>query len=128
MRRLISMMLVIISMTMMSCAQAQSNNTSDENFKLYETTNMWTFLKLDTRTGKIWQVQYSVEGPDYRFETALNTMDFTSNSNAKAGRFELYKTQNIHNFILLDKYDGRVWQVQWGNAESRQVLPILNYD
>jgi hypothetical protein len=89
---------------------------------------MWTFLKLDTRTGKIWQVQYSVEGSEYRFETALNTVDLTDGTNPKPGRFGLYKTQNIHNFILLDKYDGRTWQVQWGKAESRQLLRIFNYD
>ena len=33
---------------------------SEENYKMYPTENMWTFLKLDTRTGKVWQVQYSV--------------------------------------------------------------------
>lgn len=26
----------------------------DTRFKLYPTNNMWTFLKLDTRNGKIW--------------------------------------------------------------------------
>lgn len=30
-------------------------------YKLYPTTNMWTFLKLDTRNGRIWQVQWSFE-------------------------------------------------------------------
>jgi hypothetical protein len=42
------------------------------NFKLYPTANMWTFLKLDTRSGVIRQVQFSVEGSDKRFETYLN--------------------------------------------------------
>ena len=43
------------------------SNITSENYKLYETSNMWTFLKLDTRTGRIWQVQYSTEGWKYRF-------------------------------------------------------------
>ena len=31
-----------------------------DRYKLYKTTNMWTFLKLDTATGKISQIQYTV--------------------------------------------------------------------
>jgi hypothetical protein len=32
---------------------------------------------------------------------------------------------NIFNFILLDTYDGRTWQVQWGlNDSDRIVVPI----
>lgn len=95
-----------------------------QNYELYETSNMWTFLRLDTRTGKIWQVQYSVEGPEYRFESELNTIDLTYGDNSLPGRFALYKTQNIYNFILLDKEEGRTWQVQWGKVGSRQLLRI----
>ena len=36
-------------------------STSTNNFVLYPTMNMFTFLKLDTRNGKIWQVQYSMD-------------------------------------------------------------------
>ena len=34
-------------------------------YELYRTDNMWTFLKLETSTGKIWQVQWS-QNPDNR--------------------------------------------------------------
>lgn len=27
-----------------------------ERFKLFPTQNMWTFIKLDTQTGQMWQV------------------------------------------------------------------------
>lgn len=83
------------------------------NFKLYPTQNMWNFLKLDTRTGEIWQVQYGVEGDEYRHETELNNKDLTYGQNTKPGRFRLHPTSNRHNFILLDCEDGRIWQVQW---------------
>ena len=33
-------------------------------YELYRTDNMWTFLKLETSTGKIWQVQYAVGDGD----------------------------------------------------------------
>ena len=121
------LLIILIALSCACIGYAQTSESVSEcanNFKLYETSNMWTFIKLDTRTGQMWQVQYSVEGPEYRFETELSTVDRTSGSNKKCGRFELYKTQNMYNFILLDKEDGRTWQVQWGKADSRQVIRI----
>ena len=101
------------------------NTNSEDCYKLYPTKNMWTFLKLDTRTGKIWQVQYSTQGYEYRFQTILNNYDLSYETNTKPNRFELYPTENTYNFILLDKKDGRVWQVQWSQDEdTRMILPI----
>ena len=34
---------------------------SNVNYRLYQTNNRWTFLKLDTRTGIIMHVQYSTD-------------------------------------------------------------------
>ena len=36
------------------------------------------------------------------------------------GRFFLYPTQNMYNFILLDQIDGRTWQVQWSTEKSQR--------
>lgn len=96
-------------------------------YKLYATDNMWTFLELDTATGIIWQVQYSVKGDDYRFKSTLNTFSLLPEGQKEiAGRFELYKTQNLYNFILVDTRDGRTWQVQWSTEpENRGIMPIL---
>lgn len=92
-------------------------------YKLYPTENMWTFIKLDTRNGKMWQVQFSVKGNDYRYETVLNATALSLDSTN--GRFELYPTQNMYNFMLLDRIDGKTWQVQWSQEpENRGVLPI----
>ena len=100
---------------------------NEENYKLYPTENMWTFLKLDTRTGKVWQVQYSVNSDNYG-EVVVNDWDLTYGENDKAGRFELYPTKNIHNFLLLDKKDGIVVQVQWSmNADNRGLINIISY-
>lgn len=81
------------------------------NYRLYQTNNRWTFLKLDTRTGTIVHVQYSTEGDAMQYD--LNTMPLAEGEDAKPGRFFLYPTENTFNFILLDQIDGRVWQVQW---------------
>lgn len=97
-------------------------------YKLYPTENMWTFLELETFSGRIWQVQYSIKGPDYRFKTVLNEnsmIPFLDTEGEFAGRFELYKTQNMYNFILLDTASGGTWQVQWSTeAKDRAVLRI----
>lgn len=89
---------------------------------------MWTFIKLDTRNGKMWQVQFSVKGDDYRFETPLNKTALVANGN-KPGRFELYPTQNMYNFILLDCLEVKTWQVQWSTDTSNQaIIPIQQFD
>ncbi len=92
-------------------------------FRLFPTQNMWTFIKLNTRNGKIWQVQYDVQG-DNRFETYINLFSLVSKEE-RNGRFTLYPTQNLYTFILLDRLDGRMWQVQWAiKPENRGIVPI----
>lgn len=107
-----------------SVRESQKNDV--ERFKLYKTENMWTFIELDTQTGRTWQVQYSTNGPSYRFRTALDDESkLWSYDLPVSGRFELYATTNTYNFILLDRIDGRCWQVQWSiNEENRMCLPI----
>lgn len=97
-----------------------------ESYELFPTQNMWTFIKLDTRNGKMWQVQFDVQG-DNRMETVLNDNALVSNGEEIYGRFNLYATQNIYNFVLLDKVSGKTWQVQWSIDDDKRVLiPISN--
>lgn len=123
----------MISCSLTNCTKSVSSESNPQQeitqseiqpYKLYATNNMWTFIKLDTRNGKMWQVQYSVKGEEYRFETPLNLTPLASEDNA-SGRFELYQTQNMYNFILLDGKDGRTWQVQWSTeSENQAIIPI----
>lgn len=118
--------------TMLTFAQSTSeapiqNISSDSAvvYRLFSTRNMYTFIKLDTRNGQMWQVQWSTKGNDYRFETTLSDISRVNKEDEKNGRFFLYPTTNIYNFILLDQIDGRAWQVQWGNKEEdRMVIRI----
>ena len=94
--------------------------------KLYPTQNMWNFIKLDTQTGKMWMVQFSVEDSNDRFVYDLNPLYLYFNDDMVNGRFELYPTQNSWNFILLDQIDGRTWQVQWSfDKDKRGIVPIM---
>lgn len=95
--------------------------TQTNNFALYPTTNMYTFLKLDTRNGKIWQVQYSMD--ENEFEVVLNSRELVTTG--KPGQFALYPTTNNWTFLLLDTINGDVWHVQWSQEpENRGLIPI----
>ena len=93
-------------------------------FELYPTQNTWTFIKLDTRTGKLWHVQYSVESTSNAFQYELDTSDRVYDENYICGRFTLYPTNNRWTFILLDRIDGRCWQVQWSQDGKEGVWRI----
>lgn len=93
-------------------------------YRLFTTQNMYTFIKLNTRNGQMWQVQWSTKGSEYRYETSLSDISRVDEKEEKNGRFFLYPTTNIYNFILLDQIDGRAWQVQWGKEGERAVIRI----
>ena len=122
--------LIIGLATITAFAQNQTNPTSIVSpdsavvYRLFSTHNMWTFIRLNTRNGQMWQVQYHTESK-YRFEAPLSLTTLVPIEKEKNGRFFLYPTQNINNFILLDQIDGRVWQVQWAmKEEDRMVIPL----
>lgn len=116
----------------MSCSQDKNKENrpikqeikENARYKLFPTENIWTFLKLDTSNGKIWQVQYSIDN-NYHGEIVLNNKTLVSSEAAENGRFTLYPTKNMYNFILLDQKDGKIWQVQWSvEEENRVVMPM----
>lgn len=127
---LVSFVVMCLSMSVYSQASLQSNTKqtvaspdNNVNFRLFQTNNRWTFLKLDTRNGKITHVQYSIEGDAFEYE--LNPSSLVLEDEAKPGRFFLYPTENTFNFLLLDQINGRVWQVQWSiEAKKRGIWRI----
>lgn len=91
-------------------------------YKLYPTENIYTLLKLDTKTGKIWQVQWSLESEN-EGTWIINSDDLTSWSGGYGSNsFELYPTLNMYQFILIDKTDGRMWHVQWGIGDKKRWI------
>lgn len=98
----------------------EPSQNPDAPFRLFATRNIYTFLKLDTREGRIWQVQWGDE--DHRFSTPLNMTPLISGG--KPGRFTLYPTTNIYTFVLLDQETGDAWHVQWGKPDERFIAPI----
>jgi hypothetical protein len=115
-----------------SCAQVDKKQ-NDNNltrtsiaavYRLFPTQNMWTFIKLNTRNGQIWQVQFDVQGAD-RLTSDLSLLPLVSKDDEVNERFTLYSTQNIYTFILLDQLNGKTWQVQWSiDPKKRSLIPI----
>ena len=120
--------IIPIILCFISCSKAAEpatvvTNTTNavNNYLLYPTANIYTFLKLDTRNGKIWQVQYSMD--ENEFEVVLSDKELVENG--KPGQFALYPTTNNWTFLLIDTANGKVWHVQWSqDANNRMIIPI----
>lgn len=96
------------------------DSEQSQRFELYPTQNTFNFLKLDKKTGKIYQVQWSLEG-EKEFSITLNGIDLSQIS-TDGNCFKLYPTKNMWQFILLDGASGRAWHVQWGFEEKNRWI------
>lgn len=101
------------------------NNIDKPRYKMYQTENTYNLLKLDTRTGKVWQVQYRMKDVESAVVN-INWFGVVFESDGWDGRFELYPTKNMHTFIMLDTGTGDTYQVQWSTSgyEYRFVEPL----
>lgn len=126
-----SLIITILSFVFSAQGQEKQSTTIQQKqisentvYQLFQTPNTYNFIKLNTRNGKMSQVQWGTESK-YRFETTLSDISRVNLDEEKNGRFTLYSTTNTYNLILLDQIDGRTWQVQWSTEESnRMVLRI----
>ena len=113
------------------CSAREISGDKESRFCLYETQNMWTFIMLDTYTGKNWQVQFSVKGEDYMFAAPINifSLAYPETTSNWTNRFQMFATQNMWTFILLDSYNGRLWQVQYSTQDLDNLFCIpINKD
>ena len=98
------------------------NHNSANRFKLYTTTNMYNFLKLDTRLGDVTAVQFDINGPnEYEYHVGSVWKSIPVDQQVD-GRYELYPTQNYYTFLLLDQIDGKVYHVQWSMERINRGL------
>lgn len=97
------------------------NTSLKGRYKMYQTENIYNLLKLDTKTGRLWQVQWNLNGGN-EGSLIINDDDLTYGFGYGSGSFELYPTKNMYQFILLNKTDGRMWHVQWGMEEGKRWI------
>jgi hypothetical protein len=117
---------LIIAMTLLSFAslalaedlRQEPTQNPDAPYRLFSTKNIYTFLKLDTREGQVWQVQWGDKA--HRFIAPINQNALVTGG--KAGRFTLYPTSNVYTFLLLDQDTGDAWHVQWGGTGERFIV------
>jgi hypothetical protein len=93
-------------------------SAGDARFRLFSTENIWTLLKLDTRTERLWQVQASIDGD--QIKSVINAE--TIADGGRNGRFTSCPTGNMWTFILLDQETGRTWQVQFRMSPSEHGI------
>lgn len=113
-------LLLFASLALAEEIHLEPTQNPDAPYRMFNTRNIHTLLKLDTRAGRIWQVQWGDK--DHRFIEPINPRALVSGG--KPGRFTLCPTHNIFTFILLDQETGDAWHVQWGNSADRFIVRI----
>lgn len=120
-------LLLIVAICGLLCTSGcMSSVEVQPRFKMLSTQNLFIFLKLDTATGKIWMVQYGMGDR----KGVVVPLDDTSLLEPEAtevnGRYELYSTENMFTYILLDTQKGSTYQVQWNVEEDNRFRIPLN--
>ena len=131
--KFITLTIMLFSIVSFAQSQTKQGNTIQQKqvlentiYQLFPTKNYWTFIKLDTRNGKMWQVHYTINEDGEQGELVLNSLSLVIKEKETKGRFTLYPTENMYNFLLLDQIDGDVYQVQWSlDEKNRFVIPIM---
>lgn len=93
-------------------------------FRLFPTQNAKVFIKLNTRTGQMWQLHFGQDNSQ-QFVYNLNEQPLVKNTYEGNDRFTLYPTQLFYTFILLDQLSGKTWQVDWSNDPQKRILVAI---
>lgn len=93
-------------------------------WRLFPTSNMYTFIELNTQNGTMFKLQWGLsDGMRYQVPICGLCNEAKEAPGARPGRFTLYPTENIYQFILLDQVTGEAWQVQW--TDKGTVIPLV---
>ena len=90
-------------------------------YKMYSTQNINILLKLDTKRGRIWMVQYRMKDQS-AMEVSIDNFAAVNENAGWNGRFEMYPTNNMYNFLMIDTETGQVYQVQWSTEYSKRFV------
>ena len=122
---LLSKIDTLLTINNMLLEQIEIDSSLKGRFKLYKTENNYNFLELDTKTGKIKQVQWSLDEKN-EGAVVINNVDLSWGTGYGSGSFELYPTSNMYQFILIDKTNGRKWHVQWGIGNAKRWIRYID--
>ena len=85
-----------------------------KRYWLYPTKNIWTYILVDTFTGKLWQTQFTVHSEGSRFSIPINEKAL---SNSKHSTFVVKPMISMYQFYLINSNTGEMWKFQW-NTEN----------
>ena len=122
---LLSKIDTLLTINNMLLEQIEIDSSLKGRFKLYKTENNFNLPELDTKTGKIKQVQWSLDEKN-EGSFVINNVDLSWGTGYGSGSFELYPTSNIFQFILIDKTNGRKWHVQWGLKNANRWIRYID--
>ena len=99
-------------------------SVTPKRYNLYPTKNIWTFILIDTFTGKLWQTQFTVDAEGSRFSIPINEKVL---SNSKRSIFEVKPMLSMYQFYLINSNTGEMWKFQWTteNDESYRWIEKL---
>ena len=100
--------------------------SSTPRYKMYVTEHDYILLKLDTATGRVWMVQMGMGDKSTRRVLAVDdTSPLWEGEVPVNGRFELYPTNNMYNFIMIDTHVGTTYQVQWHTEYNKRFRKLI---
>ena len=121
-------MLALMTANIAAQEQIQFNAVNHETnsairYKIYPTFNMWTYLKLDTQTGRVTMLIFSTKDRSEEGEVYIGIpMEVYAGNEAVNGRYELYPTTNMWTFLMIDQINGNTYHIQWSNKELTQNI------
>ena len=93
---------------------------TNSNFAFYPVYT-GVFLRLDTRDGKVDAIVPTKPAKNRALTSALVS------SPGSAGRFELYPTDNMWEWVLTDKTTGEMWLLRW-DSKKEDILKKVTTD
>mgnify|MGYP003609030149 CR=1 FL=1 len=88
-----------------------------QTYKMYQTQNIHNQLKLNTKTGEVYQIQD--DGQKFLVNKPITP------SNEKQDRYILFETKNLWTFILLDQFTGKLWQCQYSASDIDNIMTVV---
>jgi len=88
------------------------SNVNAKTFEFYQTDNIHNKLRLNTKTGELYQMQS--DGAKFIVQSPIT-------SKSQRERYSLHKTENMWTYILLDEFNGKLWQCQYSISDIENI-------
>lgn len=93
------------------CKGIEKSGKKEERFSLHETQNMWNFILLDSHTGRLWQLQYTVDENSIRGLLVINEKELADEN--KKNTFYISPLTSMFQYYLTNDTTGEMWKFQW---------------